>query len=319
MTGEELIASADVSAPPHWLTALSSVRVTQVEIDAEVRTALSHRAPICSVVRGLLGERFRELRCLTGEESCAGCAVANECAYNRWLAADDNELPPRQHWLQGVPAARSAQAGDRWLTRLCVVGDVTQEIAFLQVSLKDGLHRLGMARQAAGLVQRLRDTAVRSGPARLESWSLSPVSSATRWRIQTVTPIALRNDLLPESRRRDSESCPAAPELALLLRLGVRRWKSLWHAAGTASPFPAIPRVDLTSVRAIRRNSRPWRAMRNSGTQKHSMPLEGIELDLEVSSSELAPIAPLLASLPTLNVGRLTTMGFGQIEAFPIG
>lgn len=304
-----------------WHQKLAQITLNSVYLEVNVQRELSQRRPICTVVRGLLGERFRDLRCLTGAELCNGCGEKANCAFDQIFGSDeDQETGPRFHWIQGVPAHREAMQGDRWAASLMVIGKAQAHLPFLQVAFQEGIRRLGGSRYSpaesrAGDDSRLVP-AVRTGPANWRTFSLvSPSASPSkRWLFRTLTPVVLRNDLHKDNVRRDTESCPAEPLLPLLLRLVIRRLRTIWESAGDGSAFVDPPRVDLRSVRSIHRRVTRWSAERMSGRQHQIMPMDGIEFEFEVEGDVLYTLSPLLHLIPVLNVGRMTTMGLGQID-----
>ena len=49
-----------------WLEPALALPLIEIAIDVTIRTPVSVSSPACAVVRGLIGQRLRDLRCLTG-------------------------------------------------------------------------------------------------------------------------------------------------------------------------------------------------------------------------------------------------------------
>jgi hypothetical protein len=59
-----------------WLEPALALPLIEIALDVTIRTPVSVSSPACTVVRGLIGQRLRGLRCLTGAPTCRGA---------RWL------------------------------------------------------------------------------------------------------------------------------------------------------------------------------------------------------------------------------------------
>src|SRR5882724_9600812 len=66
-----------------WLEPALALPLIEIALDVTIRTSVSVNSPACAVVRGLIGQRLRDLRCLTGAPTCSGCPVAAACDYGR--------------------------------------------------------------------------------------------------------------------------------------------------------------------------------------------------------------------------------------------
>jgi hypothetical protein len=69
--------------PGAWLAPALALPLMEIALDVTIRTPVSVSSPACAVVRGLIGQRLRDLRCLTGASTCSGCPVAAACDYGR--------------------------------------------------------------------------------------------------------------------------------------------------------------------------------------------------------------------------------------------
>ena len=158
---------------------------------------------------GLLGERFRDLRCTTRATTCDGCTETATCDYARVFASEASARRLHPFWLQGVPAEPALDPGACITARVLVTSVAAPVLLVPSTSLRDALVRLG-AKVSASRVQR-----VALPPE-------APRSDALRWRVEAITPLVLRGDL-----DVCAQMCPRAPWLALLVRAGVRRLDAL--------------------------------------------------------------------------------------------
>jgi hypothetical protein len=49
-----------------WLEPALALTLIEIALDVTIRTPVSVSSPACAAVRGLIGQRLRDLRCLTG-------------------------------------------------------------------------------------------------------------------------------------------------------------------------------------------------------------------------------------------------------------
>lgn len=295
-----------------WLPQLAALELTAIHVDARLPRPIRFSDPVCAVARGLLGERLRDLRCLTRAPTCEGCADAAACDYARIFAgeagapgvATDPRGVVHPYWLQGLPALADLPAEARLAVRLVVVGAAAEALPYLDVALRDALANLGVP--ASG--ERLSLSA-----SRLERITIRPAPSESRlWRIEVKTPLVLRGDL--DAAARD---CPAAPWLALLVRAGVRRLHGLLRAFGAPPSAPAeIP--DVRDAVVTEGQVARWRGSRFSQRQGVRFPLDGLVGSAVVRGEAMPAVGALLQALQVTSVGKTTTMGFGVLEARPL-
>jgi hypothetical protein len=143
----------------------------------------------------------------------------------------------------------------------------------------------------------------------LRTFAHEPITKTLR--ITARSPLRLRGDL--SRSRRD---CPAAPWFALLVRSGVRRLDRLRMAFGEPGdrPYLEMPAIDDVEVVSGHGDSmRSWRDTRKG------VPLTGLLGGAVVAGEGVRRLVPLLRVLTITNVGKATTMGFGDlaIEELP--
>lgn len=297
--------------PSRWLAQHGPLDLWSLSFDALTTRDISLQDPLCTTLRGLLGNQLRGLRCLTRAPSCAGCPEIPRCDYVRLfdagLYAHTGHVPP--FWLQGVTHEKQLPAGHRSSGRLILLGTEKAMLPYLEAALRDALLVLGRSARSEGLWKPALSVRLRP-PVQLP-WPSGP--RAERWVLRAQSPLILSDD--PEEAAR---ACPEAPELALLLRAGVRRLYRLYRASGQEGSFDTLELPDLTGIRKDFGEMMPWKGSRYSQRQHQRMPLGGRLGELEVSGEVLLELSPLLALLPLLSVGKQTTLGMGHLIAEPL-
>jgi len=280
-----------------WLQPALALPLIEISIDASIPRHVRLGAPACAVVRGRLGKRLREVRCLTGARTCDGCPQASRCDFAQLF--DDGA----QHafWFQGVPATSGLDRGARLTARLYLAAPAHTAAPYFDVTFRDALRAL--------------DPDAVLSPSRWRCMSLGdlapPELPAGPLHLRTESPLCLRGD---EAVCRSL--CPRVPWLALLVRAGVRRLDALVRAfappVGGQLPRAELP--DLSSVELIRGALSPWSSSRFSHRQHQRMPLEGLQGDAVVHGPHLAALAPLLRALTVTSVGKSTSLGLGTLR-----
>jgi hypothetical protein len=286
-----------------WALQVDQLAVTQLSLQVQMQEGWARDSLANSLIRGLLGARFRELRCLTAAPSCAGCSQRAECDYARVFehevlekgevgAHGSHQRPP--FWLQGVPVTRTLSSNETLSVVLRATGPALPALPYLDVSLRDALTR------ALGPAARL-------GASRPSTVRREPLPAATRWRIEARSPLVLEGD--PARCRQD---CPDAPHLAALVRAGVRRLSGLIDAYGSA-PRQHSSYPDLTRVRTVAGKLTWWEDSRFSHRQQRRVPLGGWVGAIEVEGEALAPLGDFFAALNLYGVGKAVVMGLGEV------
>jgi len=286
------------------LGSLCGLDVEAIEMNVVVTRDLDLRDPLNVVLRGLVGARLRDLRCLTRAPTCDGCDLTSRCDYVRVFETPAALTPgahgshgPHPFWLQGIPAERRVPAGTMLVPRLATIGFARPLLPYLDVAFRDAWVRLG-----AGAVELSASRTTREA-------LVAPPSSARAFALRALTPLVLSGDLA-----RAKLDCPAAPWLALLVRAGVRRVRTLDAAYGGGPQQTRIAFPDLRDVLVIDGGWSWWAASRYSVRQGRRQPLGGWVGRATVRGEVMAEIAPLLSALGVVSVGKATTMGFGEVR-----
>jgi hypothetical protein len=121
-----------------WLAPALALPLIEIALDVTIRTPVSVSSPACAVVRGLIGQRLRDLRCLTVASTCSGCPIAAACDYGRIFEGGS----PHPFWLQGIPATTELDPGAQLAARLYLAAPVHTVAQYLDVTLRDALRAL---------------------------------------------------------------------------------------------------------------------------------------------------------------------------------
>lgn len=305
-------SESGIALPPGpWLESLGPLELWAIPFEALATRPLTLQDPLCSVLRGLLGDKLRELRCLTRAPTCQNCSEIAGCDFVSVFDAGLHEhtlrTPP--YWLQGVPIHQQVQAGQRIEGRLVVLGSVSSTLPYLEASLRDALRFLGRPSRQPHPWSPAFSFRVKS-PVR---WVAPEGVSSPRWSIRVLTPLVLRDGMAPCILE-----CPQLPELVQLVRAGARRRLRLHRALQGNEQIPPVSLPDLREIQLHFGQFIPWSGSRFSQRQLQRMPMAGVLGEVEIEGEALRELSPLLSLLPLLSVGKQTTMGLGHLEATPL-
>lgn len=262
--------------------------------------------PACSVVRGLVGDRFRATRCSTGAAGCDGCEATEGCDFARAFGASGAgvaEADPRPFWLRGVPADERLSTGTTVHAELITLAGVTPSEPMLAAAFYDALSRLGADALARHTLRILPDAML--------PWTDAPSRPARAWRITALTPLRIQGD-----PARSRENCPALPWLASLASAGIRRVADLVARYGGGMTAPRVRMPSLREVRVERQDLRAWRGSRFSQRQQKRIALDGMLGSIDVTGIDA--LVALLRVLERTSVGKSTALGFGSLRVDPI-
>lgn len=283
-----------------WLRPALDLPLIEISVDVVIHRRIQLSSPTCAVLRGLMGKRLRDLRCLTGAATCAGCVETTRCDYARTFEGES----PHSFWFQGIPATQTIESGVKLTCRLYLASPAHASAPFLDVALRDALRAL--------------DAEAVLSPSRWRREPLgelaAPASPEGPLHLRTETPMCLRGD---DAICR--QLCPRVPWLALLVRAGVRRLDALVR---TFAPPPGgrLPRAelpDLSTIDLLDGALRPWSSSRFSHRQHRRMPLRGLAGDVSLQGEQLHALVPLLRALAVTGVGKATSLGFGVVRMVP--
>lgn len=280
-----------------WLQPALALPLIEIALDATIQRRVSLHSPACAIARGRIGQRLRDLRCLTGARSCAGCPVVAGCDYAQVCEVGS----PHPFWFQGVPASTELEPGTAFTARMYIAAPAHAIAQYLDVALRDAVRAI--------------DPTATVSPTRWRQGSLGALlptePPGPLLHLRSESPLRLRGDLETCARM-----CPSAPWFALLVRAGVRRVDALVRrfAPSVDGRLPRAALPDLTRIQLIGGAMTPWSSSRFSHRQHRRMPLEGVHGDAILHGEQLAEVAPLCAALTVTSVGKATSFGFGTLR-----
>jgi hypothetical protein len=283
-----------------WLQPALDLPLIEISVDVVIRRRIQLSSPTCAVLRGLMGKRLRDLRCLTGAASCAGCPETTRCDYARIFEGES----PHPFWFQGVPATQAIESGVKLTCRLYLASPAHASAPYLDVALRDALGAL--------------DAEAVLSPSR---WRHEPLGELAApelpegpLHLRTETPMCLRGD---DAICR--QLCPRVPWFALLVRAGVRRLDALVRtfAPPRGGRLPRAELPDLSKIDLLRGALARWSSSRFSHRQHRRMPLHGLAGDAILHGEHLHALVPLLRILAVTGVGKATSLGLGVVRMVP--
>lgn len=297
-----------------WVDALHRVEIWILEVGASFWRPVRLASPASAVVRGLMTAHFRAARCLTAKADCEGCTVSEGCDYARVVgvervAGEGRGSDVHPYWLQGLPVDRAIAAGTELTARLSVLAVERAQVPRLNLGLRSALRTLGEEADAPR-VAAPRLSATRTD--HVTPWQAADPARA--WWVAFHTPALVT----PPRRPADLPPSPSVPWLSPLLLAGVRRVREIAWATGVDLPKVRLP--DLRAIEVVTSSVAPWTGSTFSRRQGKRIKLEhGLVGHAILRGPTLPDIGRLLRVLALTGVGKMTTMGFGQLVVRPIG
>jgi hypothetical protein len=251
----------------------------EIALDVTILTPVIVSSPACTVVRGLIGQRLWDLRCMTGAPTCSGCPVAAACDYGRIFEGGS----PHPFWLQGIPATTELNPGAQIAARLYLAAPAHMVAQYLDVTLRDAFRALDPRCSPLGV------TGARPHPGRVDA------GGAPHRRKTGGSTSAPRRRCGCGATRRSAGRCVPG-------RRGWRSWPGPHPAARCAGP-----RVRA----AIRRQAAPGGATRPLHRRAD---LRRVHSLVVVDGPHLAALAPLLRALTVTSLGKSTSLGLGTLR-----
>jgi len=276
-----------------------------------------------SLFRGGFGQFFRDLVCLTGTPSCAGCAHLETCPYS--LVFETPVIPGKFEVLRKYPNAphpfvltppldprTSLPVGAHLTLNLTLIGRGLGYLPhFIHVFDAMGASgRYGGAFRVTSVASALLDEvtvydgATRRFLADPPLWSpAAEPAPVNRIRLEFLTPLRIRT----EGRYN------ARPDFVALTHALLRRIHLLAAIYGegngdSAWMHPLLAAADR--VMTERADFRLYQWSRSSGRQHRRVEMDGVVGTLE-ATGDLTALAPYLHAGEWLHVGSGTSMGMG--------
>lgn len=287
-------------------------RIPLARVECRVLGPVSRHARtwLGSAVRGLIGDQLQRL---------AATSEAHARAFVHWFGAitspgafeSGHESRPYALGIRQnpVPGDRSGEL----IIRLTHVGPDSSSLACAAEAFATGL-REGKLKDMVALKVELRAEAP-GGSGNFVDWDGQrtpvvgflniPARPFSSLRLRLLSPLKLlhRGQLLVEPQPRD------------LVAAALRRISDLATRYGEPSSLPT--RALLERAAALQWKNAQFehvRAIRLSTTQQQVYPVDGVIGQAELDLSEHMELWPVIASIPYLQVGKATTMGFGCVR-----
>lgn len=298
-------------------------------------------------LRGGLGHVLRRMVCVTRMPTCDPCPLRHHCAFpvlfqpyappEHPAAARYARMPPPfairvpfapEPFLNGEGLHPQAFApGDPLVFELVLIGPALLHLPYyVYAIMRMAEHGIG----APGQRFALERVEVRRG----EGWqALYPGEEGT---MEMPDPVPLSEELarfrLPDPHRLrlrfrtplrlDLDRDLIYPvEFTHLVRALLQRWRTLEACYGALEDLPPAEALlrEAQGVRRVEDRTR-WLDLRRFSTrQREAMRIGGAVGEVSyVSESPLTPFALLLALGQLLHVGKLVSMGLGQLEVNPL-
>jgi hypothetical protein len=294
-----------------WASRVSKLGLHRIQLNLQVQREVQSNGPINATIRGQFGERFRDLRCLTGENTCFDCPQTHICSFHQLFdtpEVKDEQGHLVQHgvhpfWFRGLPASRVLEAGFSSNVEMFLVSKYASQAPYVEIALRDALRRL----RPQGWLQ--------VSPAQISDEFFPEIANPEHdcWRFSWHTPL-----LLGPVPGPCFKECPQAPWLAAWLRSGVRRISSLLSDFAPDVPHWQHSFPDLTQVQCLSGELYPWRDARFSARQRKRIPLNGWVGEVVLKGDVLRELGGMFQALNIVQTGKSTSMGFGYGEAVPV-
>lgn len=283
-------------------------------------------------LRGALGLTFRRMVCITHLPECAPCLLRFQCPYSRFFEPAAPTEHPFAKRLSQMPcpfalqvpspaeAPQAIQEGDPFVFRLTLWHHAEVLLPYIviatQRTLDKGLgksvraklwHIVAESNGGETLVYDAEEgivtTALPTVP--LERVSVAPTEPVLRLIVRFITPT--RIDLSGKLQHPISFS-------ALIKAANERGWALFWAYEQTEPPWDGKALVKASeTVRQIRSEQRWLDLERYSRRQQEKLKVGGTIGWAEFEGNNLAQFLPLLKLMEFVHVGKLATMGLGQI------
>lgn len=318
-----------MEAPARNQSELLQVPLQLMRVRLAIELLAHYRIPRLpgSALRGLLGHGLKKLYCITGNDTCPGCALYERCRYISLFdspggLSGDRFIARPHAWVIDIdahPPRDYLRPGDTMQFGMCLVADAVHDLPGI---LRAWQHagRLGLGKQ--GVPFRLSGVWVEQQPGS-NAWERIDIHKSAAWQHDTVETIPLPP--LPERIRMQLQTPlrikrqgrlvrPEALALPVLLGALRMRMRDLLNFYGPGDADAVLP--DLRKVKEQYRFTESrleWLdEKRYSNRQKAGMRMGGIVGEIEFGLEGIEDWWQWLVAGQWLHIGKLTSMGLGQ-------
>jgi len=308
------------------------LRFVRLRFEAEVTDEGTLPKFFGPTLRGALGLTFRKMVCVTHLDDCQPCILKFQCPYTRFfepLAHPDHPFSkrlsqlPRPFALQVPPPSKEPvhfRAGEKFSFRIVLWAQVETLLPYTVVAVQKALER-GLGQGLKAKLERVvaevpeGESVVFDSDEGLVSTKVPTVSveevmsppnrTVTRLTVQFLTPT--RIDLAGKLQNPISFS--------VLIKAANERGRALFWAYEGKEPSWDGKSLILTAEGVeTMRGEQVWQDLqRFSRRQGERLKVGGVIGWAEFEGEDLSPFIPLLRLMELVHVGKLGTMGLGQI------
>jgi hypothetical protein len=308
------------------------LRFVRLRFEAEVTNDGTLPRFFGPTLRGALGLNFRKMVCVTHLDDCSQCILRFQCPYTRFFepfAPADHPFAkrlvqmPRPFSLQVPPPSNSPvtfKVGDAFSFGMTIWHQAENLLPYLIVAVQRTL--------ANGIGKGLKASLVRvvagSGEDEME------VFSAREGIIVTSLPSVSAGEILASTKEKVSRLIvrfvtPTRIDLSgklqnpvtfsALVKGANERGRALfWAYERTEPPWDGKVLVETARKVEMTDGEQVWLDLqRFSRRQQESLKVGGVIGWTEFEGEDLSPFLPLLKLMEWVHVGKLGTMGLGQI------
>ncbi len=284
-------------------------------------------------LRGALGSTFWRMVCVTHMPECAPCPLRDQCPYPRFFepfAPSDHPFAkrlaqmPRPFALQIPPPAAAPvtfQIGDRFVFRLTLWHHIPVLLPYLTVAVQRTLDKglgKGMKARLERIVAEHPDGdalvfAAEEGLVRTKVPTVSIEEAMAQPSFPDDVPLTIR--FLSPVRIDIGGKLQNPLTFSALIKAANERGRALFWAYREAEPpWDGKALVHLAEQMKPIASEQTWvDFQRFSRRQKERLKVGGVVGWMRFAGADLLPFLPLLRLMAWVNIGKLTTMGLGQI------
>lgn len=308
------------------------LRFVRLRFEAEVVGEGSLPKFFGPTLRGALGMTFRRMVCVTHLDECSPCILRFQCPYARFFepfAPSDHPFSkrliqmPRPFALQVQPPSNSPvsfRVGDTFTFGMTVWHQAENLLPYIivavQRTLASGIGR-GMKASLVRVVAESDDgeREVFSAEEGIILTSLPSVSAEEVLALPTEKVSRLKVHFVTPTRIDLSGKLQNPVTFSALVKGANERGRALfWAYEGTEPPWDGKELIKAAGEVEMTKGEQVWMDFqRFSRRQQEMLKVGGVVGWAEFEGEDLSPFLPMLKLMEWVHVGKLVTMGLGQI------
>ena len=284
-----------------------------------------------SMLRGLFGHTFRQLACNTGHESCNGCTMAQDCAYQTvfeakapFLRIKNAEVAPPYALRIPYIEERTFKKGDVLVFDQLLFGPANQFTALIilawQHAAKKGLgpQQISATLLKVDYLNQDEDSVAQYLPGlpipSAQPFTPSiPAQAPKSIKLKFNSPLRLRKD----KKQVKSNDLDSRTFLLALARRYQQLMQNYATTQNTSNEMNFQKLIQHSEQIAIEKKLHWHEQTRRSNRQKVTLPIGGLMGEI-ILTGDLSAYWPMLALLPWINLGKNCSFGLGACELSPL-